>query len=134
MRDTYSQGDAFRRDFGPVARPLSGDVDDLFSAQVYLGGALVLYVLRQKVGQSTFERIERAWVHHYRGRSASTWDFIRLASAVSGQDLRDFLTAWLYDTTTPPMPGHPDWTVAPAPVGSPSARSVTPALWGLLRH
>jgi aminopeptidase N len=134
MRDAYSQGDAFRRDFGPVARPLSGDVDDLFSAQVYLGGALVLYALRQKVGQSTFERIERAWVHHYRGRSASTWDFIRLASAVSGQDLRDFLTAWLYDTTTPPMPGHPDWTVAPAPVGSPSARSVTPALRGLLRH
>jgi hypothetical protein len=25
-----------------------------------------------------------------------------------------FLNAWVYGTTTPPMPGHPDWTVDPA--------------------
>jgi hypothetical protein len=32
---------------------------------------------------------------------------------VSGQDLTAFLRSWLYGTTTPPMPGHPDWTVNP---------------------
>jgi hypothetical protein len=26
-----------------------------------------------------------------------------------------FLNAWIYGTTTPPMPGHPDWTVEPVP-------------------
>ena len=23
------------------------------------------------------------------------------------------MRAWIYDQTTPPMPGHPDWTVDP---------------------
>lgn len=132
MRDVYSQGDNFRHDFGPVARPLSGDVNDVFSPQAYLGGALVLYALRQQVGRGTFERIEQAWVHLYRGRSASTQDFIRLASLVSGQDLRGFLSAWLYGTSTPSMPGHPGWTVKP--VRSSLARAVAPPLPHLLRR
>ena len=34
----------------------------LFSPQPYYGGALVLYALRQKVGDATFQQIERAWV------------------------------------------------------------------------
>jgi hypothetical protein len=34
---------------------------------------------------------------------------------VAGQDLRGFPGAWLYGTATPPMPGHPDWTVSPVP-------------------
>jgi hypothetical protein len=59
-------------------------------------------------------------VSRYRGRSASTGDFIALASKISGQDLRGFLTAWLYGTATPPMPGHPDWAVLPAPAPAPA--------------
>jgi aminopeptidase N len=69
-----------------------------------------LYALRQKVGAAAFDRIERTWLQTYAGRSASTDDFIALASRVSGQDLGAFLRAWAYGTTTPPMPGHPDWT------------------------
>ena len=42
---------------------------------------------------------------------ASTADFIALASKVAGRDVGPFLHAWLYDETTPAMPGHPDWTV-----------------------
>ena len=54
------------------------------------------------------------------GRSASgaarcrPLDYIALASEVAGRDLTGFLRAWLYGTKTPPMPGHPDWTVTPA--------------------
>ena len=33
---------------------------------------------------------------------------------VARRDLGSFLSAWIYDETTPPMPGHPDWTVDPA--------------------
>jgi aminopeptidase N len=113
MQVIYSLGDTYRQRYGPVAQPKSGDVYDVFSNQVYYGGALVLYALRQRVGDATFQRIERAWVGAYRGRSASTQDFIALASRVSHQDLRSFLTDWLYGTTTPPMPGHPDWVVDP---------------------
>jgi aminopeptidase N len=118
MQRVYELGDVFRDAYGPVAQPLSGDVNDVFSPNAYYGGALVLYALRQQVGVETFGRIERAWVTRYEGRSASTKDFIRLASQVSGQDLDGFLSSWLYGTSTPPMPGHPDWTVEA--VGSPA--------------
>ena len=63
------------------------------------------------MGAAKFQEIERTWVSKYRDKSASTGDFIRLASKVSGQNLTSFLTEWLYSTKTPPMPGHPDWTV-----------------------
>jgi aminopeptidase N len=122
MRTIYSLGDQWRAQLGPVAAPLSGDVYDLFNSNVYYGGALALYALRQQIGDAAFQRLERAWVTVYRGRSASTADFIRLASRVSGQDLRPFLATWLYGATTPPMPGHPDWTVDP--VAAPSAAAV----------
>jgi aminopeptidase N len=124
MRATYAHSDQWRHDYGPVARPSSPDT--LFSLNVYHGGALVLYALRQVVGPSTFERIQRAWVARYRGRSASTADFIALASRVAHRDLSGFLRAWLYGTTTPPMPGHPDWTADPVQAPAPAARTLPP--------
>ena len=48
MRAVYAHGDQWRHDDGPVALPLSADV--LFNFQRYHGGALVLYALRQKIG------------------------------------------------------------------------------------
>src|SRR3954452_21732904 len=85
----------------------------MFSPNIYDGGALVLYALRQVVGDPAFRAIERRWVQRFEGRPATTADFIALASQVSHRDLRAFLTDWLYGTKTPPMPGHPDWTVDP---------------------
>jgi aminopeptidase N len=111
----YQLGDIWRQQFGPPAHPLSGEPAQLFSIQVYYGGALVLYALRQQVGDATFQKIERAWVTRFRDESPSTADFIDLASQVSNQDLHAFLHAWLYDTKTPAMPGHEDWTVIPVP-------------------
>ena len=124
MRAVYAHGDQWRVDSGPVALPNSADT--MFDQQVYLGGALVLYALRQVVGDATFQRIEREWVDRYQGRSASTGDFIALASQVSHRDLGGFLRAWLYGTKTPPMPGHRDWTVDPVTEQAPTARTVAP--------
>jgi aminopeptidase N len=115
MRAVYAHGDEWRKDFGPVALPSSNKntFTGLFSYNVYHGGALVLYALRQKIGTPAFERLERAWVQRYAGRSASTDDFIALAAEISGRsDVPAFMRDWVYGTTTPPMPGHPDWTVA----------------------
>lgn len=116
MKLVYSFGDLFRAFLGPVAQPPAGDLLTVFNNNVYLGGGLTLYALRQQVGDPTFRAIERAWVTTFRGRSASTEDFIALASRVSGQDLTAFLRDWLFGTTTPAMPGHPDWTVTPVPL------------------
>jgi aminopeptidase N len=135
MRAAYAAGDQYRHDFGPVASP---PAENLFNNNVYDGGALALYALRQRIGAAAFERLERAWVHKYARSSAGTPDFIALASKVSGHDQSAFLTAWLYGTTTPPMPGHPDWTVDPvqtAPsVASAKAAAALPAGPRLVRH
>ena len=117
MRAIYAHGDQWRADLGPVALPVGPDA--LFSFQSYHGGALVLYALRQEIGHDAFERLERAWVRRFRGESAGTEDFIALASRVAGTDLSGFLGAWLYGTETPPMPGHPDWTVLPVEAPAP---------------
>jgi len=129
MKAVYAHGDQWRRDSGPVALPTSEAT--MFDFQRYHGGALVLYALRQVVGAATFQQIERAWVSTYEGRSASTDDFIALASRVSGRDLESFLRAWVYGTKTPPMPGHPDWkvdpvvaTAAPGALSAPAAAAL----------
>jgi aminopeptidase N len=133
MRQDYALGDQFRHDFGPVASP---PADNLFNINVYEGGALTLYALRQQIGTPAFERLERAWVHKYAGSTAGTPDFIALASKISGHDQTAFLTAWLFGTTTPTMPGHPDWTVDPVQTSTTlaSARVSTTVGPRLVRH
>ena len=126
MRDQYAKANQYRAEFGPVALPTHNDLFGLFSDNVYGGGALVLYALQQKVGDNAFRAIERAWAQRKRGQSVSTDDFIAFASDVSGQDLTDFLRAWVYGDTVPPMPGHPDWTSDPVTAAATRALSAAP--------
>jgi aminopeptidase N len=128
MKAVYAHGDEWRAQSGPVALPTSEDT--LFDLQRYHGGALVLYALRQKIGDATFQRIERAYVDRFRDRSVSTDDYIALAADVSrDRSVIPFLRDWVYGTKTPKMPGHPDWTVnpvetakAPQSLSAPAAR------------
>ncbi|AHH94406.1 M1 family metallopeptidase [Kutzneria albida] len=69
-------------------------------------GALVVYALRQQVGEQEFGRVLRDYLARYRDGSASSADFIGVAGPAQDGFLRD----WLYGKKTPPMPGHPDWT------------------------
>ncbi|MGX2998384.1 M1 family metallopeptidase [Streptomyces sp. JNUCC 64] len=110
MKAAYEQHDQWRRDFGAPAEPTE---PQLFKRMRYDGSALVLYALRQRVGDASFRRIEREWAQRHRGRTAGTRDFVALASEIAGEDLDAFLRPWLYGTKTPPMPGHPDWAVRP---------------------
>ncbi|MEV0847097.1 M1 family metallopeptidase [Streptomyces sp. NPDC049954] len=111
MRAAYGQSDAWRASGGAPAgpkKPGSGKIS-IFRPVVYDGSALVLYALRQEIGAPAFEQVERAWVREHRDSTATTADFVRLASRTAGRDLDGFLTPWLYGAKTPPMPGHPDW-------------------------
>ncbi len=76
----------------PIARPT---VDTLFDAQVYRGGAAVLHELRREVGDAAFFATLQQWVQRYGGKSATTEDFIAVASDVAGRDLGPFLTGLL---------------------------------------
>jgi aminopeptidase N len=122
-KDAYRRGNQLRHDFGPVAKPTGNDIFTLFSDNVYSGGSLTLYALRQVVGDATFNRIERTWVDRYKGESVSTEQFIAHVNQVSHRNLTAFLRAWLYNDTIPPMPGHPDWTSDPPTATATSARA-----------
>ena len=75
-----------------------------FSEAVYDGGALTLHALRKTVGDATFFRILRQWISTYNGTSASTQQFIDLASDVAGKDLGGFFDGWLRHTPQPALP------------------------------
>lgn len=82
----------------PVAHP---DDRRLFDRTVYDGGALVLQALRDEVGDDSFLRLLRTWVERHRYGSATTDDFIALASEVAGRDLGPLLHRWLDGTELP---------------------------------
>ncbi|MET8129272.1 M1 family metallopeptidase [Streptomyces sp. NPDC005065] len=112
MRDAYTRSDSWRAAGGPPARPVApspGEKISIFRPTVYDGSALVLYALRQEIGEPAFDQLERRWVRTHRDSTATTRDFVRLASQIAGRDLTAFFDGWLYGAKTPPMPGHPDW-------------------------
>jgi aminopeptidase N len=86
--------------YAPVAEP---EPRSLLNHSVYVRGALTLQALRHRVGDDMFFRIVQTYAERYRGGSASTADFIALAEEVSGEQLDDFFTAWLYTRTIPPI-------------------------------
>ncbi|MGW3443448.1 M1 family metallopeptidase [Streptomyces sp. NPDC001076] len=118
MKAAYGASDRWRAAGGPPALPKApepGQKISIFRPNIYDGAALALYALRQEIGKPAFERLERIWVQRHRDATATTADFVRLASAVANRDLTGFFDAWLYGAKTPPMPGHPDWKQVPAP-------------------
>ncbi|MFD6422854.1 M1 family metallopeptidase [Streptomyces sp. NPDC060198] len=124
MRDAYTSSDGWRAAGGPPARPAlpaPGNKLDLFRPVVYDGSALVLYALRQEIGEDAFGRLERAWVRKHADESATTADFVELASREAGRDLSAFLDGWLYGETTPAMPGHPEWHATAPKTAGPAA-------------
>ncbi|MEV1025377.1 M1 family metallopeptidase [Streptomyces sp. NPDC050264] len=126
MRNAYSASDRWRAAGGPPAAPKGpthGEKISIFRPVVYDGSALVLYALRQEIGKDAFGQLERAWVSTHRDSTATTDDFVTLASQISGRDLTGFFQAWLYGEKTPPMPGHPDWKVEPVQKSQPVRKS-----------
>lgn len=106
MRDIYDSDAGWRAELGPPGR-----TEGLGGSNIYDGAALVLYALQQKVGVHTMKRILSAWARGYADGTGSTERFIRLATRVSRDGGVDaFLRHWLFDTSTPTMPGHPSWT------------------------
>jgi aminopeptidase N len=95
-----------------------GGPENLFSASVYVRGAMTLQALRTRIGDQTFFGLLRDWYAQHRYGNATTAEFIALAKQESGQDLDAFFTTWLY------TPGKPALdAILPAPA---SARAAAP--------
>ncbi|NGO11477.1 M1 family metallopeptidase [Streptomyces sp. HC44] len=110
LREAHQEASSKLRKEGPVAAPRREGFEPHpemapYGWGIYEGGALALYALRHEVGAATFQRIERAWVSKHRDGTASTADFIALASAEAGRDLEPFMRTWLYSEKLPALPG-----------------------------
>jgi hypothetical protein len=87
--------------------------EEMFTDRTYARGASALYALRLTVGDRTFFRILRTFATTYRGRNATSRDFIRVAVAVSGKgSVAGLLHDWLYEDAVPPLPGYTMATTA----------------------
>jgi aminopeptidase N len=78
--------------------------ESMFSSAVYKRGALTLHALRLTVGDETFRKILRAYLDRFGGKTASTADFVHVASEVAGHDLQAFFASWLGPGAPPPLP------------------------------
>jgi aminopeptidase N len=100
---TVSVADARRR-LGSARRvPVDNPgVDDMFGTTVYERGALTLDALRHQVGDPTFFRILQSYASRFRGRAATTQDFVNLAVSLGGQPVATLFRTWLGTGPLPP--------------------------------
>jgi hypothetical protein len=80
------------------------NLDDQSTAYQYImyaKGAFVYKLLRETLGVQKFDQMMRAFIKEYGGKSASIDDFEKLASRVSGQNLRYFFARWVESTGVP---------------------------------
>jgi aminopeptidase N len=77
----------------------------LLNANSYQKGGWVLHMLRRKLGDDVFRKGIRLYYTTYKGRNASTTDFMYVMEKVSGEDLSVFFKQWLF------TPGQPDLDV-----------------------
>lgn len=71
-----------------------------FTTASYSKPASVLVALRAMLGEDTFVRAYRAFLHRWRYREPKPWDFFNTFNSVSGQDLDWFWRTWYYETWT----------------------------------
>ena len=86
---------------GPLADP---GPRTMFDDWVYKRGALTLHALRLRLGDGEFFALIRRWTDKYRYRTATTEDFIALASTFTTASLTDLWNDWLF---TPQLPAYP---------------------------
>ncbi|WP_378147824.1 M1 family metallopeptidase [Cnuibacter sp. UC19_7] len=75
----------------------------IFDSYTYNRGAMALHALRLEVGDTAFFAILQGWASGNAGGNGTTEEFIAYAEQVSGQDLGDFFTAWLYTPSKPAL-------------------------------
>jgi aminopeptidase N len=109
--------------------PGNPGADKVFDGAVYDRGALTLGALRQQIGDDSFFTLLRTWTRTHQYSTGSIAQFIALAEQVSGQQLDDLFTTWLFTK------GRPDLTVAgTAKLSRAAAAPVKPRSWDLIQQ
>ena len=72
-----------------------------FSPPSYEKSASVLHMLRLKIGSANFFQLLQQWFTTYKHSNAVTAEFQAMAEQISGQDLQQFFSQWIYGTGIP---------------------------------
>lgn len=75
----------------------------MFSATVYLRGALTLEALRRQIGDDRFFDLLKAWSTTHGGGTASTDDFLELVEIREGAVAVATVESWLFDPVMPEL-------------------------------
>jgi aminopeptidase N len=75
----------------------------LLNTNSYQKGGWVLHMLRQQLGDSVFRKSIRKYYETYAGKNADTRDLQKIFESVSGKDLKQFFTQWLYTPENPSL-------------------------------
>jgi aminopeptidase N len=86
----------------PVVDLLQTDFMKLLNANSYQKGGWVLHMIRQELGDSVFWKSIRKYYEIYAGGIAGTEDLQKVFEDISGKNLKQFFTQWLY------TPGQPE--------------------------
>ncbi len=84
----------------PILSPAYDFVDDpaSYGAIAYAKAGLVVDMLRNYVGEETFDEIMRTYVERFSYKHPTTADFIDVVNEVSGEDMTWFFDQWLRTT------------------------------------
>jgi len=88
------------------AKPVVDSISNLMTllnANSYQKGAWVLHMLRNEVGDSTFQHIIRAYYERFKGSNAETSDLEKIAEEISKKDLGMFFNQWLFKPGLPEL-------------------------------
>ncbi|MCM0678946.1 M1 family metallopeptidase, partial [Micromonospora phytophila] len=77
--------------------------NQVFADAVYDRGAMALHQLRLAVGDDAFFRILPAWTAEHRHGNATVAQFQALAERISGLDLDQLITTWLFTPDRPKL-------------------------------
>jgi aminopeptidase N len=70
-------------------------------ANVYVGPALMLHEIREKIGYPAFLRLCREWVRQHLNTNQDRASFTRFVNRHTGRDLAPVIDKWLDSPTTP---------------------------------
>jgi aminopeptidase N len=95
----------------PMVSNRYNDPDDNFTKpdDVYSKGALVLHMLRQRLGDEAFFRATRLYIDRFKFRQVETDDFRRVLEEVSGQSLERFFEQWAMRPGLPTLEFDLSW-------------------------
>lgn len=105
-RQPYGGGLAQWSYYDQLSRDMSGppgdfNPDSFGDSNVYLSPALMLDVIRQRVGDKTFERLLKAWAREHEGATVDREVFTTWLNQKTGKNFTPLIAKWLDTEKTP---------------------------------